>query len=84
MNEQKDKIKTLVEWVANGISVTQCASCGGSGEVCERCNYPNSYDLARLILSHPNLYYRDYDVEVTGLSDLYKAFISVKEILNAK
>ena len=84
MTETKDKIDRLVEWVADGISVTQCASCRGSGEVCERCSYPNSYDLARLILNHSNLYYRDLDVEVTGLSDLYKAFISIKEVLNAK
>ena len=30
-------------------------------------------------LSHPDLYLRDYDIEVAGLDDLYEAFISLAE-----
>ena len=54
-DEDKNKIDELVEWVSNGITISLCSACGGNGEVCDRCWCPNSYDLARIILSYPDL-----------------------------
>ena len=52
-----DKVYELVEWVANGISLSVCAKCAGVGEVCDNCRLPQGYEYetAYAILSHPDL-----------------------------
>ena len=72
-----DKVKELVERVAE--------QCRGIACFLESLEWADLHederemfrDYAKQILSHPNLYYWDLDVEVNGLDELYKAFISI-------
>ena len=38
-------------------------------------------ELAKETLSHPDLYFRDFDIEVEGLHDLWKAFTPLAEAI---
>ncbi len=52
-------VNELIDWVATGIGVSLCASCGGVGSTCiNDCPAPTSdglRQLAKQILSHPDL-----------------------------
>lgn len=62
MNKQIDE---LVEWVGNGIDVSMCASCGKVGDDCDgkACVFQKGYEIAKQILSYPDLALIDREKE---------------------
>ena len=78
-----DKVKELVEWVAESYYKI-CSSCSSLNVAWAKLlddERKPFKEAARQILSHPDLYVRDYNVEVKGLEDLYKAFILLAEAI---
>ncbi len=73
-----DKVNELVEWVAEYLAV-KFSHRGfiyvDAADELKECWRKH----AKQILSHPDLYLRDYDIEVAELDDLYEAFTPLAE-----
>jgi len=83
------KVDELVEWVAEGFEVGECAGCkgckDGESETCSKCTaLDRGRKFAKQILSHPDLYLHNNVAEVispfTGVT-FPDEYISLAEAL---
>ena len=80
--DEMKEVNELVDWVFGKLEMYTAAFIAHTeGHITTEEFGLYLLDTPKQILSHPNLYYKDHDIEVSGLDELHKAFILLAEAI---